>query len=192
MAVNELYAQVFSRVYSMETIGLRYFNIFGPRQTAEEPDAAVIPRWTRAMINNDFAYINGDGATSRDFCYVPDAVQATLLAAVTPNKSAISQVFNVALSQQVSLNQLFEMIRQKLLPDYPHLKYPRLVYQEFRPGDIRHSRADITKARKILGYYPAHTLEEGLNETLSWYRKQSSGFWASTGRGKTRPQAVLI
>ncbi len=175
MAVSELYAQVFSRAYGLETVGLRYFNVFGPRQDGKGQDAPVIPRWIHAMIRNEPACINGDGATSRDFCYVANAVQATLLAAATPSKSAVGQVFNVALNHQTSLNQLFEIIRQKLLPDYPHLKYPRLVYQDFRRCDIRHSRADITKAQRILVYCPTHTLEQGLNETLSWY-KNNRGF----------------
>lgn len=174
MAVNELYAQVFSRAYGVETIGLRYFNVFGPRQPSDGADAPVVPRWIRAMITNQVAHINGDGATSRDFCYVADAVQATILAATTTSKLAISQMFNVASSQQTSLNQLFELIRRNLLPDYPHLKYPRLVYRDFRPGDVRHSRADISRARRILGYAPAYTLEEGLQQTVRWYRQQEA------------------
>lgn len=172
MAVNELYAQVFSRAYGVETVGLRYFNIFGPRQQSNGADPPVVPRWIRAMITNQVAHINGDGATSRDFCYVADAVQATVLAATTSSKLAVSQVFNVASSQQTSLNQLFELIRRNLLPDYPHLKYPRLVYRDFRPGDVRHSRADISRARRVLGYAPAYTLEEGLQQTLRWYRQR--------------------
>jgi UDP-N-acetylglucosamine 4-epimerase len=192
MAVNELYAQVFSRAYGLETIGLRFFNVFGPRQSAEGEDPPVVPRWVNAMLRNEQAVINGDGATSRDFCYVANAVQALLLAATTTNKSALSQVFNVGFGQQTSLNQLFEMIRQKLLPDYPHLKYPRLVYQDFRPGDIRHARADLTKAQRLLGYSPTHTLEHGLNETLAWHRRRAGASEMEGYNGVAQTQTALI
>lgn len=192
MAVNELYAQVFSRAYGLETIGLRFFNVFGPRQSAEGEDAPVVPRWVTAMLRNQQAVINGDGATSRDFCYVANAVQALLLAATTTNKSALGQVFNVGAGQQTSLNQLFEMIRQKLLPDYPHLKYPRLVYQDFRPGDIRHARADLTKAQRLLGYSPTHTLEHGLDETLAWHRRRSDTSETQGCNGAAQAHTALI
>jgi UDP-N-acetylglucosamine 4-epimerase len=172
-ALNELYAGVFKQLYGLEVIGLRYFNVFGPRQDPQGPYAAVIPRWVAAMIKNEPASINGDGSTSRDFCYVANAVQANLLSATTKNPEAIGQVFNVALNARTSLNELFELIRQKLNPDYPHLKDYRPVYHPFRPGDIQHSQADISKARKLLAYEPTHTLAKGLDEALGWYRRAS-------------------
>jgi UDP-N-acetylglucosamine 4-epimerase len=168
--VNELYADVFARCYGLESIGLRYFNVFGPRQDPEGAYAAVIPRWIAAMLNNHPTYINGDGETSRDFCYVANAVQANLLAATTADPEAIGQVYNVALSARTALNQLFEMLRQRLEPACPHLKGYKPVYQDFRPGDVRHSQADISKARRLLGFEPSHTVERGLDEALEWYK----------------------
>jgi UDP-N-acetylglucosamine/UDP-N-acetylgalactosamine 4-epimerase len=167
--VNELYADVFSRCYGVESIGLRYFNVFGPRQDPNGAYAAVIPKWIAAMIKNEPTCINGDGETSRDFCYVANAVQANLLAATTTNHDAIGQVYNIALSARTSLNELFEMLRQRLLPAFPHLQNYKPVYQAFRPGDVRHSQADISKARRLLGFEPTHTVEQGLEEALAWY-----------------------
>jgi UDP-N-acetylglucosamine 4-epimerase len=171
--VNELYADVFGRCYGLESIGLRYFNVFGPRQDPEGAYAAVIPRWVAAMIENKPTYINGDGETTRDFCYVANAVQANLLAATSKNPEARRQVYNVALNARTSLNQLFEMLRVRLLPAYPHLAKYRAVYREFRPGDVRHSQANIEKASRLLGYAPTHTVEQGLNEALEWYQRQA-------------------
>ena len=168
---NELYAQVFGRCYGLSTIGLRYFNVFGPRQDPNGPYAAVIPKWVAAMIRNQPIRINGDGETSRDFCYVANVVQANLLAAAVPAPQAVNQVYNVALSARTSLNELFTLLRTKLLPWYPHLKTRRPVYQKFRRGDVRHSQANISKARRLLGYKPSHTVAQGLAEALDWYRQ---------------------
>lgn len=166
---NELYAQVFADCYGMETVGLRYFNVFGPRQDPEGPYAAVIPKWIAALIQREPVQINGDGETSRDFCYVANVLQANLLAALTPRADAINQVYNVALNERTSLNRLFELLRDLLAPRFPHLRNARPVHAGFRPGDVRHSEADISKARARLGYDPTHRLAEGLAEALDWY-----------------------
>lgn len=168
--VNELYAEVFGRCYGLGCVGLRYFNVFGPRQDPEGAYAAVIPCWVAAMIQNRPTQINGDGETTRDFCYVANAVQANLLAA-TSKPDAAGQVYNVAVGARTSLNQLFEMLRRGLVPACPHLESYRAVYQEFRPGDVRHSQADISKARRLLGYEPTHTVQQGLDEALAWYKE---------------------
>ena len=172
---NELYAEVFGQCYGLSTIGLRYFNVFGPRQDPNGPYAAVIPKWIAAMIRNEPISINGDGETSRDFCYVANVVQANLLAATVNEPQAVNQVYNVALSARTTLNELFGLLRDKLLPWYPHLKTCRPDYQDFRPGDVRHSEADISKAMRLLGYKPSHTVEQGLAEALVWYRQHLAG-----------------
>jgi len=169
--VNELYADVFARCYGTQTIGLRYFNVFGPRQDPDGPYAAVIPKWIAAMMKNDPVHINGDGESSRDFCHVDNAVQMNLLAAMSDNLKAVNQVYNVALNQRTSLNELFGMLRERLLPHYPHLKRYKPVYRGFRPGDVRHSQADIGKARRLVGFAPTHRIEQGLDAALEWYRR---------------------
>lgn len=168
--VNELYAEVFGLNYGIETIGLRYFNVFGPRQDPDGPYAAVIPRWIAAMIQNQPVVINGDGRTSRDFCYVANAVQANLLAATTVRPGAAGRVYNVALNERTTLNELFDLLRVRLLPDYSHLGDYRPDYRAFRAGDVRHSQADIAKARRYLGFDPTHAIAEGLDAALTWYR----------------------
>jgi UDP-N-acetylglucosamine 4-epimerase len=168
---NELYAEVFAKCYGLEIVGLRYFNVFGPRQDPDGPYAAVIPKWIAAMMRNEPVHIYGDGETTRDFCYVANAVQANLLAATAQKPGAINQIYNVAVCARTSLNQLFGMLRNQLLPDYPHLKDCRPVYGDFRPGDVRHSEADISKAERLLGYQPSHTVQQGLSEALAWYRQ---------------------
>lgn len=167
--VNELYAEVFGRCYGFSSIGLRYFNVFGARQDPEGAYAAVIPRWTRAMLLGEEVTINGDGSTSRDFCFVDNAVQANLLAATTENSDAVNQVYNVALDDRTSLNRLFEMLRDVLAESRPELGDLKPIYREFRPGDVRHSQADIAKARRLLGYAPTHRLEEGIRVAMPWY-----------------------
>jgi UDP-N-acetylglucosamine 4-epimerase len=171
--VNELYADVFARCYAMESIGLRYFNVFGPRQDSEGAYAAVIPCWIAAMIHDQPTEINGDGETSRDFCFVSNVVQANVLAATSVKPEAIGQVFNVALNARTTLNELFVQIRKRLIPDFAHLQRYEPVYREFRPGDVRHSQADIGKAQRLLGYEPTHTLEQGLDEALEWYKRSA-------------------
>jgi len=167
--VNELYADVFARCYGFNTIGLRYFNIFGRRQDPEGAYAAVIPKWVAGMIANDAVYINGDGETSRDFCYIDNAVQANLLAATTDSEEATNQVYNVAVGDRTTLNELFEAIRCGLESQFPHLQDYRPIYQDFRAGDVRHSLADISRAKERLGYAPTHRINEGLKEALGWY-----------------------
>jgi UDP-N-acetylglucosamine 4-epimerase len=167
--VNELYAEVFARCYGFPSVGLRYFNVFGPRQDPEGAYAAVIPKWIAAMIRSEPVYINGDGETSRDFCYIDNAVQANLLAALADDPAAVNQVYNVALNERTSLNQLFEMLRTLLLPRFPHLRDARPQYRGFREGDVRHSQADISKAARLLGYAPSHRIGEGLREAIDWY-----------------------
>jgi len=168
--VNELYAEVFGRCYGFASIGLRYFNVFGPRQDPEGAYAAVIPRWTRAMLLGDDVVINGDGETSRDFCFVANAVQANLLAATSDNPAAINQVYNVALDARASLKHLFELLRDILAETHPELAGLMPQYRDFRAGDVRHSQADISKASDLLGYSPTHPLEAGLRIAMPWYR----------------------
>ncbi len=167
--VNELYSEVFARTYGFKTIGLRYFNIFGRRQDPDGAYAAVIPKWITAMIKNESVYINGDGETSRDFCYVDNAVQANLLAAMATNEDTTNQVYNVAVGDRTSLNQLYFHLRDDLSSKFPHLKDANPVYRDFRSGDVRHSLADISKAEKLLGYSPSHRLAAGLAESMEWY-----------------------
>jgi UDP-N-acetylglucosamine 4-epimerase len=167
--VNELYADVFARCYGFETIGLRYFNIFGRRQDPEGAYAAVIPKWFAALLHGDTVYINGDGETSRDFCYIDNAVQANLLAACATETEALNQVYNVAVGERTSLNELYALVRDHVAGVYPAAKSAEPAYRDFRPGDVRHSLADIGKAQRLLNYSPTHTVEEGLRETAQWY-----------------------
>jgi len=166
---NELYADVFARCYGIETIGLRYFNVFGPRQDPHGPYAAVIPRWISAMLAGETVEIYGDGETSRDFCYVANVVQANLRAALTDAPLALNKVYNVAVGERTSLNSLFQLLRKLLKVE------AEAQYHPFRPGDVRHSLADITLARELLGCNPTHTLETGLTEALSWYVRRFAG-----------------
>ncbi|WPP47356.1 SDR family oxidoreductase [Pseudomonas sp. AN-1] len=165
--VNELYAEVFARCYGFASIGLRYFNVFGPRQDPDGAYAAVIPRWTAAMIRGEPVAINGDGETSRDFCYVANVVQANLLAA-SATASARNQVYNVAFSSRTDLNQLFAALRRSLASHGVHYA-PAPVYREFRTGDVRHSQADIGKARLLLGYAPQFDIAAGIAAAMPWY-----------------------
>lgn len=165
--VNELYADVFSSTYGFKTIGLRYFNVFGKRQDPDGAYAAVIPKWTAAMINNNEIFINGDGETSRDFCFIENAVQANLLAA-TAESTAKNEVYNVAVGDRTSLTSLFNSLKTSLLENgVSYSKDP--VYRDFRPGDVRHSQADISKARRLLGYEPEYRISDGINKAMKWY-----------------------
>ena len=164
--VNEHYAHIFARCYEFNTIGLRYFNIFGRRQDPNGAYAAVIPKWVAAMIDGEEVFINGDGETSRDFCYVDNAVQANLLAATSENPHAANQVYNIAVGDRTTLNQLFTKIRDNLAGKFPHLREIAPTYRDFRPGDVRHSLADISKARRLLGYEPSHNIDQGLAEAM--------------------------
>ncbi|MBI5330758.1 MAG: Vi polysaccharide biosynthesis UDP-N-acetylglucosaminuronic acid C-4 epimerase TviC [Betaproteobacteria bacterium] len=173
--VNELYADVFARAYGFRTIGLRYFNIFGARQDPEGAYAAVVPKWAAAMIHGEPVWINGDGETSRDFCYIANTVQANLLAATATSEEATNQVYNVAVGDRTNLNELFEAIRVALEPRFPHLKGFKPQYRDFRAGDVRHSLADVSKARTLLGYEPSHRIQEGLLEAMDWYISDLTG-----------------
>ncbi len=167
--VNELYADVFARSYGLECIGLRYFNVFGPRQDPQGAYAAVIPRWIEALCRGETARINGDGETSRDFCYIENTVQANLLAATSNNADACNTVYNVAVGDRTSLNDLFGTIRDLLSRERPELAKVAAQYGDFRPGDVRHSQADISRARDLLGYAPTHTVAQGLAQTCAWF-----------------------
>jgi len=167
--MNEIYADVFSEVYGFKTIGLRYFNVFGPRQDPNGPYAAVIPKWFSALRNGQDVYINGDGETSRDFCFVENVVQANIIAALTENEDACNQVYNVAYGGRTTLKELFELIRDKVAKAYPSAAQINPIYRDFRPGDIRHSLANIDKAKKLLGYEPQYSVRSGLEKAGKWY-----------------------
>ncbi|HCN73451.1 MAG: LPS biosynthesis protein WbpP [Pusillimonas sp.] len=165
--VNELYASVFARSYGFNSVGLRYFNVFGPRQTPDGAYAAVIPRWIGAMIRNETVKINGDGETSRDFCFIENVVQMNVLAAAASG-DAVNQVYNVAFNARTSLNQLFDYLVTTLAKN--GVSYDlRPEYGDFRAGDVRHSQADISKARKLLGYEPQFSIIQGLEKAMPWY-----------------------
>lgn len=166
--VNELYADVFARTYGFTTIGLRYFNVFGKRQDPNGAYAAVIPKWSSAMIKGEDVFINGDGETSRDFCFIENTVQANLLSATTTDLSARNQIFNVAVSDRTPLKQLFTTI-QRALADNGVLYEKEPIYRDFRIGDVRHSQADINKARNLLNYSPAYDIELGISKAMPWY-----------------------
>ncbi|MDB4229130.1 NAD-dependent epimerase/dehydratase family protein [Paracoccaceae bacterium] len=165
--VNELYASVFARTYGFKSIGLRYFNVFGKRQDPGGAYAAVIPKWTDAMLKANNVYINGDGETSRDFCFVDNAVQMNILAALAPD-DVKDKVYNVAVGERTSLNQLFSLIKESLLGNNIQVS-SKPVFRDFRVGDVRHSQADISKASTLLGYFPSHTLGQGIEKSMSWY-----------------------
>jgi UDP-N-acetylglucosamine 4-epimerase len=167
--LNELYADVFGRCYGLSTIGLRYFNVFGPRQDPDGAYAAVIPRWVAAMMRGQACVINGDGETSRDFCYVANAVQANLHAALVEDPRAGGQVYNVAAGQRTTLLQLHGLLTAALREQRPGLAVQPPMFAGFRDGDVRHSLADISKARALLGYEPTHDVRAGLREAVSWY-----------------------
>jgi len=167
--VNELYASVFAKTYNFKTIGLRYFNIFGKRQDPNGAYAAVIPKWVAAILNNEDVFINGDGETSRDFCYIDNTVQMNLLAATTDNDKAIDQVYNVAVNDRTSLNDLYMMIEDRLIQRSKKLKRKNPIYRDFRAGDVRHSLADISKAQQLLNYQPKYKIDKGLDESMDWY-----------------------
>lgn len=167
--VNELYADVFARCFGTSAIGLRYFNVFGPRQDPDGAYSAVIPKWIGAMLRGQKVEINGDGSTSRDFCYIDNVVQANLLAATVDNPKAVNQVYNVACGDQTSLNELFVMLRDRLAPYQAALLESSPIYCDFRAGDVKFSLADISKAGQLLGYRPEWDVKRGLSHALEWY-----------------------
>lgn len=167
--VNEVYANVFARTYDMQCVGLRYFNVFGPRQDPQGAYAAVIPRWFGTLCAGNAPQINGDGETSRDFCYIDNTVQANLLAATAADSSAANQVYNVAVGGRTSLNELFTQIRSLVAEKIPEAQAIEPNYADFRAGDVRHSQADISKARRLLGYEPEYDVARGLTLTGNWF-----------------------
>ncbi len=171
--LNELYAGVFGRCYGMATIGLRYFNVFGARQDPEGAYAAVIPRFAAAMLRGEPVTINGDGETTRDFCYIDNVVQANLLAATAEDPAAIGQVYNIAVGGRMSLNALHDALRELIAKRHPGLRIAAARHGDFRPGDVRHSEADIGKARTLLGYRPAWDVRRGLEAALPWYEQHA-------------------
>ena len=167
--VNELYANVFATTYGFKPIGLRYFNVFGKRQDPYGGYAAVMPLWFSSMIKGEKVYINGDGETSRDFCYIDNCVQANLRACLVADEAAAGQVYNVAYGQRTTLKELFYLIRDRVAKRYGKIAEIEPVYRDFRPGDVRHSLADISKAQTLLGYKPKFSVTEGLDLAANWY-----------------------
>jgi UDP-N-acetylglucosamine 4-epimerase len=167
--VNELYADVFARTYGIESIGLRYFNVFGKRQDPNGAYAAVIPKWIGLFLESEQPIINGDGETSRDFCYIDNVIQANLLAASCKKNDALNNVYNIAYGERTTLNQLFRLIQKNLIPSKPDIKSIKPKYGPFRKGDVQHSLADISRARYLLGYDPEYDLAQGMKESISWY-----------------------
>ncbi len=168
--VNELYAEVFYRTYGLETIGLRYFNVFGRRQDPDGAYAAVIPKFTSQFLNGEAPIINGDGLTSRDFTYIDNVIQINQLAALTNNPEAINQVYNVAYGANTSLNDMVVLLKSLLAKDNPAINEIEVRHGPERAGDVKHSLADIDKARNLLGYDPKVDFKEGLAKTIEWYR----------------------
>jgi UDP-N-acetylglucosamine/UDP-N-acetylgalactosamine 4-epimerase len=173
--VNELYANVFAKTYNFKTIGLRYFNIFGKRQDPNGAYAAVIPKWVAAILNKEDVFINGDGETSRDFCYIDNTVQMNLLAATTDNDKATDQVYNVAFNDRTSLNKLYQMIEERLIQRARGLEKKKPIYQDFRVGDVRHSQANIDKAQALLNYQPEYSIFKGMDEAIDWFFENLNG-----------------
>lgn len=167
--VNELYTEVFARTYNFNTIGLRYFNIFGQRQDPDGAYAAVIPKWFAGLVKNEVVYINGDGETSRDFCFIENCVQANILAATAPDGAATNQVYNVAFGERTTLNELYSLIKERVVACNTLAQQAKPLYRDFRAGDVRHSLADISKARTLLGYAPQFSVIKGLDKAAKWY-----------------------
>jgi UDP-N-acetylglucosamine 4-epimerase len=180
---DELYATVFGRCYGLATIGLRYFNVFGSRQDPHGAYAAVIPRWVAVMLDGGAIEIHGDGETTRDFCHVANVVQANLLAAVTAPTEACHQIYNIAVGGRTSLNGLAQQIGELLTERHADIRLHPPKYREFRPGDVAHSQADISKARRLLGYNPIYDLRAGLHEALPWYESRRARVVTARMRG---------
>ena len=172
-AMNEVYAEAFALAYGFSSIGLRYFNVFGQRQDPEGAYAAVIPKWIAALLKREPVYINGDGETSRDFCFIANVVQANLLAATASKPAAINQTYNIALGERTTLKELFQLLQTALRRTEGSLPEQKPIFRDFRPGDVRHSLADISKARRLLGYAPTHRLQQGLALAMDWYRRNA-------------------
>lgn len=171
--VAELYAKVFSHTYNLHVTGLRYFNVFGPRQLPGGPYAAVIPKWINQMLKGEDIEIFGDGETSRDFCFIENAVQANIMAAFHGSENKSGEIYNIAAKKQTTLSQLFSNLASNYMELHPEAKVPKVHYRGFRPGDVRHSLADIAKAQKNLGYQPTHSVEQGLEISFRWFKENS-------------------
>ncbi len=169
--VNELYAEVFSKCYGFHTVGLRYFNVFGPRQNPNGAYAAVIPKWILTLIKDEEIIINGKGDTSRDFTYIANIIQANILSALKKNKSK-NEVFNIASGGRISLNELYELIKNEIIK-YKKIKYKMPNYKNYRDGDVKHSQADITKAKRMLGYFPEYEVKKGIKNVVAWHIKNN-------------------
>ena len=167
--VNELYAGVYAKTYGFKSIGLRYFNVFGQRQDPNGAYAAVIPKWTADMIKGEDVFINGDGETSRDFCFIENTVQMNILAATAKDDSK-DEIYNVAVGDRTTLNYLFNVIKNTLIKNNINIK-TKMIHRAFRPGDVRHSQANIVKAKKLLGYSPTFRISEGIIKAIPWYIK---------------------
>jgi len=167
--VNELYADVFAKTYNFKTIGLRYFNIFGQRQDPNGSYAAVIPKWFAGLIKNATVFINGDGETSRDFCFIENCVQANLMSATAEDESATNLVYNVAFGERTTLNQLYQFIKERVVAYNSSAQGAVPQYRDFRTGDIRHSLADISSAKELIGYDPQFSVKDGLDKAAKWY-----------------------
>lgn len=167
--MNEIYAAVLCRSDSPTFVGLRYFNVFGPRQDPDGAYAAVIPRWIASLLSEEPVFVNGDGETSRDFCYIDNVVQANIMAAMTSNSAALNQIYNIAVGERTTLNELFELLRSRLAAKEPRLANARPVYRDFRAGDVRHSLADISKAKRLLGFQPGFRIGQGMDLAMGWY-----------------------
>lgn len=170
--VNELYSSVFAKTYNFKPIGLRYFNIFGQRQDPDGAYAAVIPKWFTALLQNETVFINGDGKTSRDFCFIDNCVQANIMAATSEKQEARNQVYNVAFGERTSLTDLFLLIKSRVILVHEDARRTQPVYRDFRAGDVRHSLADISKARRMIGYAPQYSISDGLDTAAQWYIKK--------------------
>ena len=166
---SELYAGVFYKNYNLQTIGLRYFNVYGRRQDPKGAYSAVIPKWVSSLLNKEEVFINGDGKTSRDFTYIDNVIQMNILAGLTQNREVFGDVFNVAVGGRNTLNELYEIIVENISKEIEDFKPSKPIYREFRAGDIRDSNADITKAKRVMGYEPTHDIYDGMSEAIRWY-----------------------
>jgi UDP-N-acetylglucosamine 4-epimerase len=189
--INELYATVFAATYDMECIGLRYFNVFGSRQDPEGAYAAVIPRWIGELSNGTVPTIFGDGKSSRDFCYIENVIEANLLAAFEDNPESCNQIYNIACGVSTTLNELYEIIRDSIIRFQPEAAKIQPRYADFRTGDVRYSEADISKAKRLLGYVPACDVSKGLNETVQWFVENMLGHQNSKDSGRADSQIEL-
>lgn len=170
--INELYAYTFAMHYGLEPVGLRYFNVFGPRQDPEGAYAAVIPKWFKSLVTGADVFINGDGETSRDFCYIDNVVEANIRAGLTTNADAVNEVYNIAVGESNTLNTLFNAIRDEVAKRIPNRSNKTPIYRDFRAGDVRHSLADIGKAQRLLGYAPSVRLHAGLALAANYYHME--------------------